>query len=458
MTQHNNANIAGFAVAGSGIAALVSDILRGRDDRSQAMRVALFAFLVRVASAGLAYLSQVFMARWIGSSEYGVFVTVWVMILLVGGLAPVGLSTAAQRFPPEYAERGEHDLLRGYIAGSRGLAFALASLIGGLGAAGVYLLEPWIDGAYVMPIYLACICLPMAALMEVQDGIARSYNWPDLAHALPYIVRPAAILLLMGLFLEYGAPRSAETAMLALIAAIWLTGLVQFLALGRRLGRVIEKGERRYLWKRWLTASLPIFLIDGFYVLLTSTDVLVLSFYRDPTEVGVYFATARTLALVSFVYFAVTAACAHRFSAYHARGETERLHAFVRDAVRWTFWPSLAACVGMLLVGRLLLSAFGHEYIAGYPLMFILAFGLLARAAVGPVERLLNMLDQQIPCAIAIGTAFAANLALNLALIPFWGLYGAAVATAVAYVVESVLLFRAARKQLGIDVVIWSRS
>ena len=86
MTQHNNANIAGFAVAGSGIAALVSDILRGRDDRSQAMRVALFAFLVRVASAGLAYLSQVFMARWIGSSEYGVFVTVWVMILLVGAI------------------------------------------------------------------------------------------------------------------------------------------------------------------------------------------------------------------------------------------------------------------------------------------------------------------------------------------------------------------------------------
>ena len=37
------------------------------------------------------------------------------------------------------------------------------------------------------------------------------------------------------------------------------------------------------------------------------------------------------------------------------------------------------------------------DFVAGYPLMFILAIGLIARAAVGPAERLLNMLGEQRP-------------------------------------------------------------
>ena len=206
----------------------------------------------------------------------------------------------------------------------------------------------------------------------------------------------------------------------------------------------------------WFRASLPIFLIDGFYVLLTSTDVLVLSFYVDSEKVGIYFAVTKTLALVSFIDFAVKAAAAHRFAEYNARGDAEKLRIFVRDAIHWTFWPSLAAIAGLLIVGKFMLMAFGSDYVEGYPLMYILAFGLLARASLGPVERLLNMLDHQIPCAIAVGSAFFINLALNLALIPYWGLAGAAVATAIAHVVEALLLFATARRYLKIDIFMWS--
>ena len=64
--------------------------------------------------------------------------------------------------------------------------------------------------------------------------------------------------------------------------------------------------------------------------------------------------------------------------------------------------------------------------------MFVLAAGLLARAAVGPVERLLNMLGEQRVCAMVYAGAFAINLALCIVLIPRFGAMGAAVATATA--------------------------
>src|SRR5215831_8837906 len=108
-------------------------------DRSLAQRTAGTAFLIRVASAGLLYLSQVVLARWMGSFEFGVYVYVWTWVLLIGTLADFGLAIAAQRFIPEYAERKAFDLLRGFLTGSRWLVFVIATALAALGTVGVAL-------------------------------------------------------------------------------------------------------------------------------------------------------------------------------------------------------------------------------------------------------------------------------------------------------------------------------
>ncbi len=108
-------------------------------------------------------------------------------------------------------------------------------------------------------------------------------------------------------------------------------------------------------------------------------------------------------------------------------------------------------------MGRPLLALFGPGFVEGYYLMFILAVGLMARAAVGPVERLLNMLGEQNACAAVYATAFALNLVLCVVLIPQIGVAGAAVATATALIVESLLLFWVTKRRLGFHVLIWGR-
>jgi O-antigen/teichoic acid export membrane protein len=174
--------------------------------------------------------------------------------------------------------------------------------------------------------------------------------------------------------------------------------------------------------------------------------------------VAVYYAAAKTLALVAFVNFSVAAAATHKFTEYHVAGDRERLAAFLADAIRWTFWPSLAATVLILALGKPFLWLFGPQFVDGYPLMFILAVGLLSRAAVGPVERLLNMLGEQRACALVYAFAFAANLVLCILLIPRLGATGAAIATSCAVVAESTLLFFVTKRRLGLHVLIWGRS
>jgi O-antigen/teichoic acid export membrane protein len=196
-------------------------------------------------------------------------------------------------------------------------------------------------------------------------------------------------------------------------------------------------------------------MVEGFYSLLAYSDVLVLQHFRPPAEVAHYYAAAKTLALVSFIYYSVSATTAHRFSGFHINGDHAGLRAFIAQSIKWTFWPSLAATALLLICGRPVLSLFGPQFTEGYPVMFILAVGLLARAAIGPIERLLNMLGQQRICALVYATAFGINIGLCVALIPRFGIAGAAAATATAFIVESILLFTVTKRRLGFHVFIW---
>ncbi len=190
-------------------------------------RLAGTVFLIRVASAVLAFGSQVLLARWMGGFEFGIYVYVWTWVLLIGQMIDFGLGTAAQRFIPEYRTRGMTALLRGFIKGSRWIAFGLAMAVAALGVGAVHLLTPWLDQYLLIPLYLACITLPAYAVAHIQDGISRSYDWMGLAMVPTYIARQLMLTALMACAYFAQLPMTAVTAMVVAAASFWLPTLVQ---------------------------------------------------------------------------------------------------------------------------------------------------------------------------------------------------------------------------------------
>ncbi len=456
LAEPGNANAAYASPLARGVAHIKA-LLAERSDSRLAQLVAGKVFLVRMGSALLALVSQVLLARWMGSFEFGIYIYVWTWVLMIGALSDVGLSSAARRFIPEYTELKNADRLRGFLAGSRWLAFALATGIGLAGAVGVRLLAPWLDHFTVVPLYLACLAIAAYGLVQVQAGIAQSYDWPNLALMPFYIWRQVIITVLMGAAWATGAPTDAVTAMTIAVITTWAVTIVQLALLNRRLSGRVPDGPRTYALKTWFATSLPIFVVEAFYLLLTYVDILALEHFRSPQDVAVYYAGARLLAIVAFVYFAIAGATTHKFTEYHVAGDRQRLASFFDETVRWTFWPSVATCIAILAFGRPLLSLFGAGFEAGYGVMFILAIGMLSRAAVGPAERLLNMLGERRQCALVYATAFVVNLLLCILLIPRHGIIGAATATSSAIVVESVMFFRVAKSRLGLHIFILGR-
>ena len=425
----------------------------GSNEASVTKRLAGTIFIIRVFSAALAYASQILLARWMGGSEYGVYVYVWTWVLLLGSLMDFGISASAQKIIPEYRACGEQALLRGFLSGSRWMTFAASSLISLLLAGLVKLLSPSIEANTVVPLYLGCFTLPAFVVANTQDGIARSHDWMRLGLMPQFVVRQTLIIGLIAGAIALGFHLGATAAMLTSAAAVWIAMAGQMMVLNRRLGGHIEPGAKAYDFRGWLAVSLPILLVESFYLLLSYTDVLVLRQFRSSEEVGIYFAVVKTLALVSFIHYAMAATTAHRFAEYHAQGDKARLSAYVAHSISWTFWPSLAATLVLLAMGKPLLWLFGPQFVIGYDIMFIAAIGLVVRAAIGPVERLLNMLGHQHICALAYALAFVMNGVLCVVLVPRFGGHGAAAALSISLAFETVLLFWIVRQRLGLHVL-----
>ncbi|MEM7216353.1 MAG: oligosaccharide flippase family protein [Pseudomonadota bacterium] len=429
-------------------------ILSGTDENAVSQRMAMSVFIIRVASAAIAFFSQVLLARWMGTFEYGIFVAVWAGVIIASTLTAMGLPSAVVRFVAEYRERNQPELVWGIVKGSMWISLAASTAASCIGALVLYLFPELITNYFVMPLFLGLLCLPAFSIEGINDSTGRPFNWLKIAFLPTFIIRPLAILGLMGVAILMGFEPTAVTAMWSAVIATYSTTLIQFLALYSKLKKTVEAVRPDYKIKYWLGVALPIFLVESFYVLVTQVDVLFVSWLTDPEQTAVYFAATKILALVHFVYFAVRATVSHRFAAYNASGKIDEYRMFVQKTVSWTFWPSLLLGLVMVALGKYLLMLFGAEFVGGQSVLWVLVAGIVMRASIGPAEALLVMSGKQNICAFVYAGALLVNVVLNLSLIPVYGMMGAAIATTIALGFESLALHAMVKRKLGIHAFI----
>jgi O-antigen/teichoic acid export membrane protein len=431
--------------------------LASEDGSGRAGRMALIAFFIRVFSAAIAFVSQIILARIMGEHEYGIFVFVWVLVILIGNLSCLGFHSAQIRFLPQFEADNDFERVRGLAITARIFALISSTTVALVGFVALKLFGNAVQSYYLVPLFVALCILPMIALGDTMEGTARANSWAFVALSPTYIIRPTLILVFMLLAVWYGAPQTAETAMLTSLAATYVTTIGQFFNIKWRLHRRYEKGPIHVEFGAWFRVALPIFLIEGFGFLLTNSDTVVTGLFLEPAQVGIYFAASKTMALVQFVYFSVKAASAPRFSALYGAGEHAELSRFAGQTVRWAFWPALGVGLVMLAAGHFLLSMFGAGFTSGYSVMVILFFGILAKASVGPGEVLLTMAGEQALCVKLYAFALAANIGLNVILVPLYGIEGAAFAAAGAMFIEAILLHVTVRRKLSIVLFAFAR-
>ncbi|MGL4635900.1 MAG: lipopolysaccharide biosynthesis protein [Beijerinckiaceae bacterium] len=426
------------------------------DRNSETRIMALAGIAARVFNAGIVFLTQVLFARVMGVSEFGVYSTANTIMLLVAGFATLGLVAMPQRFWPEYENAEDQARLRGLARFASWAPFAIGSGFALGGTLIVVLARDLLSPPVATAACIALLTIPALTSLDVVEGIALTKAWKGLAYGIAFVLRPLIVPFVFGGAWLFGVKPNATLAMASLVAATWLASLVLLVLVHRKLRHLLPKGPVAEERQRWIRAGLPIMLIDGAFMLMTSTDILLMTVYHSDAAVGIYSAAARLVALVAFVHHGLTWASAHHFSHLYQSGDMDGLATYAAKTTLWTFLPSVGAALVMALIAPLLLMLFGKGFQDGGVITAVLMLGLLTRAAVGPAEQLLVMTDNQNACAYAYGWAFVVNLGFCLALVPLYGGLGAAASTAFAYLAASIIVAREVRLRLGFDVHIFA--
>ena len=414
---------------------------------------AIKVLLIRCAGALAAYASQVILARLLGQSEYGIFALVWVWILMLGHLSPLGVTQIVCRFVPHYFARDEHDLLRGFLFSSSILVLVFAAIAAVLGGMVLWFARPWLDNIYLLPFVVALLVFPLIALQDYVENLARAFNWQMLAIAPPYVVRHGLIgfgMIAVGIS---GLPATAWMAVCVTFAATLISLTVQAFLVSRKIRKLVPSGGRQKLASVWFKTAVPFVLVDGAAILFSNADILILALFVDPSAIAVYFAASRILQLVAFVPYAATAATAQRFSALNALNDQAGLRNLASNTTRFTFIVAVAAAGFIYLIAPFLLNLFGPGFDEAMPVLLVLMIGLIVQAYAGPGEDLLTMLGHERVSAVSSALSLVLNIILNLILIPVYGVLGAAIATAVSIALRSFLLAWLVRKRLNMNII-----
>ncbi len=420
------------------------------DTAAVARRAGAIALVIRLTSAGLAYLAQVVFARLMGQYEYGVFAYTWVWFLVFSAIASLGFGDSPLRYVAQLRERGEFAHLRGFIRFAPFVILASSILFGAVLIAILPFANGILDHAYLLPMALMAVSIPFACLQSFLEGLGRSYNWTIPALFPVYILRQGLLLVLMAAAVALGFKATALTGFVCLMLTMAISTAYQATAIRVRLHRVVDRGPRAYRPREWIRGSAPFAVLYGAQHLSSFADVLVLSFFVSPAEIAIYFAATRIIQVVNLVPYAATVGTAHLFSAAHTRGDHDELQRLCRYVAATTLLIAAIALSIIVAAGVTMLNMFGHGFEAGYVPLVILAAGVLARVAAGPAEDMLNMTGHGDISASTYLAIVVVNVLLAIALVIPFGLNGAAIASAISLALRALWLSFAVWKRLHV--------
>ncbi|MGB3508778.1 MAG: oligosaccharide flippase family protein [Microcoleaceae cyanobacterium] len=409
------------------------------------------ALVIEFAGIILTYLVQVFLARWMGTTEYGIYeyVIAWSVLLAIP--AGLGLPYAVLRFASEYRVKEEWGLLQGIVRSSW-LITILASFLVSLLAAGVILLLNYYHNfAYATPLLIGIGLIPLKSLVSLQCQTAIAAKDITLAFAPSRIIWP--VLLLCGGFLVL------ETGhFLTGISAVAIAEITLLVAILFQLGLLLLKLKKEfvaskpvYAIREWLGVALIMLLQSGCYIIFFQTDKIMVGLILGAESAGMYAAAVNTALWVTFVLVTINIIVAPSFTALYTKGYIEDLQKLVSTVGLWIFWPTVAISLFLFVFSQPVLGVFGSEFVAASWQLKILVLGEFLNTLGGSVAVLMVMTGHQKKSVVVYVYVAVINIVLNAIGIPLMGAVGAALATAFTLVLWKIWLSFLAVKYVGVN-------
>ncbi|ASJ01304.1 flippase [Thermococcus gorgonarius] len=412
-------------------------------------------FAGTVISMFFGFLSRAVIARYFSTAEYGVFNLALTVLSIALVLATLGFQNGLPREVAFYREKKPsrvRDLISTALVIVAVNSFAIMMLL--IFGSGL-IAQVFNEERLVYSLKVMAFALPFSALISVMISISRGFGRVREKVYFQNVVYPVIWLVLVISLALLDLPFAS------LFWAYVIAQFLTFLTLIFETYRIELFGFRPSLdaglGRKLVAFSLPLMFVGILNFLMTWTDTLMLGYYKGSEVVGLYNAATPLAKLIPTFLNSAAVIYSPIVTSLYAQGKMVEMKRVYQVLTKWVFLLTLPLFALMFLFPEATISfIFGEKYVSAALALQVLSLGFMFHTFLGLNGMTLIVIGK--PKLNMIGDTFAvvSNIALNLALIPSYGMVGAAVATAVSYFIANVFRSYWLYRMTGIHPFSWS--
>ncbi len=420
-------------------------------------------------ASGLALLGAVittianFFIAWLvsrrGAEQAGIFFVATAIATIAGNAAGLGTQTGMVFFLPQ-ALSGD-DPSPGSLLRTAAGPVALISMMLAVGlvlfAAPISRMVADGSSDLTMMIRIEAATVPAFALTTTLLGASRGLGTMTPTVMIGQVLRPSLQIILLAVTVL------GREAVAWEIALAWSLPII--LGFVGAITSVVRLGGLRMASgvgapppvpsKEFWTYTRPRSISTALQMALERIDVILVSAFVGKEMAGVYGALSRYITAGNFLIFSIGQSVAPHLRRAISRSDRTESARLLQQVTGWlvlTAWPYfLLVALNPEPLARLLESS----YVADSRVLTILALGMMASAAAGPIDLTLLMLGRSKASLAAIVVALATDVLLVIVLTPSMGIAGAAWAWAVSVAIQNGLASVLVHRSSGLTA--WSR-
>lgn len=389
--------------------------------------------------AALRYLTNVVMTHMVPPAVYGVFGEVYTATVILAWIAKLGLEGVLLLLLPSYRVKDERGLAAGLVRFATGITLISGLFIGTLffALAAVIARLVYHDPSYRLPLQEVALLIPLMALQVVISCGLQAFKEITWKIYIDRLSQP--LITLIALFSFYLLGWRMEALCISAVGGFFFSALIGQVVLSKVLKRFSRDAPPEYTPRVWIRFAVPMFFNGLLHGILNSTDILFLSLFVSSAQAGIYIAADRVSYFVVMPLFALVMIFAPMITEYHIGGKHEQLVSMFKMVTKWSLSLSLPVLLCIFIFRDAILAIFGPQYIAGGLVLTILCFGNFIDAGTGSVAQLLMMTGHRGIILLNGLITLIASTVLSLILVPSFNILGAAIASAIALIINNGL-------------------
>lgn len=386
-------------------------------------RQSIISFIWQIALTAIGFLSNIYFVRTVGTGVLGQYFLFLAYFSIVGMVTDGGFAGAAIKRISEGEDQDEY--FSAFVV-LRLLFVILVAMV--LVAFRNYFVDLNIDNTFIWLLLSLFVAVLFGAVSFGLQGCGKVG-----IHATGNFINNflRIVIQIIAIYLGFGVAGLAG----GFVVAMLIAAMVQL--------RFFDLQLVRFGWKHIKSLSkfsMWIFLISSGMVVFSTSDTVMIGYYLNDSDVGVYRLVLQFTSLAAFTMTAFRSTLLPRVSRWGKTGQKNLIEISLSRALTYSLILAIPMFVGGFLLGdKLLYYIYGEDVSRGYVTMVILFLVQILNIFYYLLSTYLTALDQLKDLFKATLVAVVANIALNAFLIPSIGIAGAAIATLVTMALNTIL-------------------